>query len=196
MTIGIYGGTFDPVHNGHLVIATAMMERIPLEKLVVMPAYIPPHKRGKVRAGFDLRLDWLRRAFSGIEGVEISDFEGRSKTVSYTFETIEHFEKDFGRVAYIIGEDSFVNIESWYRYRELIERVDLYVYPRYCAGPRDDGVAERLKGFSGNIRMMDELPIVQFSSTTIRERCEASLSVRGYVPGCLEDEIFGFYSKA
>ncbi len=196
MTVGIYGGTFDPVHNGHVVIAAEMIERIPLEKLIMMPAYIPPHKRGDVCADFERRLEWLKRAFEGVKRVEVSDFEGRTNTVSYTFKTIEHLEKRYGRLAYVMGEDSFVNIQKWYKYVELLEKVDLYVYPRYCDNSKTRGILEEMGSLSGNVRVMYDMPIVQFSSTMIRQRCENFLSIRGYVPECLESDLHRFYSKS
>ncbi len=196
MKIGIYGGTFDPIHNGHLIIAISMIESLNLDKLMIMPTYIPPHKEGVVNANFNKRFKWAKRAFSGIDKIEVSDFEGRKKSISYTFDTICYFEKLYGKLVYIIGEDSLVNIEKWYRYKELIERVELWVYPRYCGNDYLFSLFKRLGKLSTNIHILEKFPLLQISSTLIRNRIEKGLTIRGYVPEGIEKEIIDFYSNA
>jgi nicotinate-nucleotide adenylyltransferase len=190
--IGIYGGTFDPIHNGHIIMATSIVELSHLDKIIIMPTRTPPHKQGMISADFERRLRWSQIAFENVDKVEISDFEGK-KDVSYTIDTVLHFEKIYGKVAYIMGEDSFTNIEKWYKYAELIERVELYIYPRYCDRHLTDDLMNRMKKSSERIHFLSSLPIIQISSTSIRERARLGLSLKGYVPDKLEKEIFDFY---
>ena len=192
MKIGIYGGTFDPVHNGHVIIATSVLEKLKLDKLIIMPAYIPPHKRKKV-TDFAKRLEWVEYAFKGIEKVEISGFEGKNKAVSYTFNTISHFEKIYGKLTYIMGEDSFLNIEKWYKYKEFIEKVEVWVYPRYCQKDRLSPILRRLEKYESHIHFAEGIPIVQISSTLIRERAKKRLTIKGYVPEGIEDGVVKMY---
>ncbi len=194
MSVGIYGGTFDPVHNGHVIMALAVMEKAHLDKLIIMPTRIPPHKQKNVSADFERRFRWSKIAFEGIDGIETSDFEGK-KEISYTIDTVSYFEKTYGKISYIMGEDSFVNIEKWYMYEDLLKMIDLYVYPRYCRKDLIDSVLKRIKNISDKIYFLDDLPVVQISSTSIRNRAHLGLSLRGYVPDKLEKDIFDFYRR-
>ncbi len=188
--IGIYGGTFDPVHNGHLIIVNGILEITGIEKIIVMPTRIPPHKKDRVSADFERRLRWTKIAFDGIKNVEISDFENKPD-ISYTVDTIRHFNDLYGKIAYIMGEDSFVNIDKWYMYEEILKSSKIYVYPRYCDRTKTLSMIGRFKMYDVNFL---DLPIIEISSTVIRERAEKGLSLKGYVPDKIEKEIFEFYS--
>ncbi len=195
MRVGIYGGTFDPIHNGHLIIATSMLENLRLDKLVIMPAYIPPHKEGIVNADFNKRFEWAKKAFNGMDKIEISDFEGRKKNISYTFDTVRHFKKCYAKILYVIGEDSFIDIEKWYKYKELIEEVELWVYPRYCEKKYLAPLLKRLGKLSANVHFLEDFPLIQISSTLIRDRIKKGLTIKGYVPEGIEREIVEFYGN-
>ncbi len=190
--IGIYGGTFDPVHNGHLIIATEILNMMLLEKIIVIPTRMPPHKDGKVSANFEKRFRWIKSAFDGLEKIEISDFENKPN-LSYTIDTIRNFENNYGKVAYIMGEDSFVNIEKWYKYEEILNSARLYVYPRYCDRTLTTILMERFKDY--DVHFLSELPLIQISSTMVRKRAQSGLSIKGYVPDKLEKDIFEFYKN-
>ncbi len=194
MKIAIYGGTFDPVHNGHLIIAEALIELLALDKMILMPAYIPPHKKKKHVTEFRKRFDWLRRAFEPVKNVEISDYEGRKEDISYTFNTIVHFEKAYGKLLYVIGEDNFLTIKDWYRYEEFLRKVELWVYPRKCNSDITS-VLVSLGELSKNVHFAKGVPLIQISSSEIRERIRKGLSIRGYVPTFLEEEVISEYSK-
>lgn len=187
--IGIYGGTFDPVHNGHVIVAIEILKMVSLEKIVVMPTRTPPHKKEIVSADFDRRLRWVKSAFDKIDGIEVSDFENKNEP-SYTVETIDFFEKAYGKIAYIMGEDSFVNIEKWYKYENILKAVRLYVYPRYCDKTITNALIEKFKNYDVHFL---PLPIIEISSTKIRERAKSDFPIRGYVPDKLEKEISEFY---
>ena len=189
----MYGGTFDPVHNGHVIVALRMMEILALDKLIVMPAYIPPHKVERKRVEFSERFEWLKRAFYGVKKVEISDFEGKKGDVSYTFDTVSHFEKEYGKLVYIIGEDNFLTIDKWYKHEELLKKVELWVYPRVCGF--DDKMIEKWASISKDIHFAREVPLIQISSTVVRQRIKNGLPIRGYVPQSIEGEIWKAYSE-
>lgn len=193
MKIGIYGGTFNPVHNGHVIIATSILEKLKLDKLIVMPAYIPPHKQEEVSVDFAKRLEWVKHAFRGIEKTEVSDFEGRNETISYTFNTISHFEKTYGRLVYVIGEDSFLNIEKWYKYEQFIKKVELWIYPRYCQKDHLFSLLKKLGKLAEHIHFAEEFPLIQISSTLIRKRVKKELTIRGYVPEEIEEDVVRVY---
>ena len=193
MRVGIYGGTFDPVHNGHVVIATKITELLNLDKLIVMPAYIPPHKVERKRAEFSKRFEWLELAFKNLEKVEISDFEGKKGKISYSIETVEHFEKVYGRLVYLIGEDNYLSIDKWYRYENFLKKVELWIYPRSCNLEEKD--VKRWASISDDIHIAKDVPLIQISSTVIRERIKKGLTIRGYVPESIEKDVWQAYSK-
>ncbi|WP_456399470.1 nicotinate (nicotinamide) nucleotide adenylyltransferase [Mesoaciditoga sp.] len=191
MRVGIYGGTFDPVHNGHVVIATKITELLNLDKLIVMPAYIPPHKVERKRVEFSKRFKWLELAFKDLEKVEVSDFEGKKEKISYTIETVEHFEKVYGKLVYLIGEDNYLSIDRWYRYEDFLKKVELWIYPRSCNLKEKD--VKRWAFISDDIHIAKDVPLIQISSTVIRERIKNGLTIRGYVPESIEKDVWQAY---
>ncbi len=194
MRVGIYGGTFDPVHNGHIIVATWMIEVARLDKLMVMPAYIPPHKIESERAEFSKRFEWLKKAFKGVEKVEISNFEGKKEGISYTFETVSHFEKIYGKLVYIMGEDNFLHLNEWYKYEELLKKIELWVYPRTCNFDAER-VLKKFAFISNDIHVARDIPLIQISSTSVRDRVKKGLPLKGYVPECVEEEIKKTYAR-
>ncbi len=194
MRVAIYGGTFDPVHNGHLIIANKLLEILRLDKMIIMPALIPPHKKEKRVTDFETRFKWLKTAFEPLKKIEISDYEGKEGGISYTFNTVVHFEKIYGKLVYIIGEDNFATIEKWYRYQELLEKVELWVYPRRCEFSADL-IVKKLGKLAKNVHFAKNVPLIQISSSDVRERIKKGLSIRGYVPSFLEEKLRAEYLK-
>ncbi len=190
MKIGIFGGAFNPVHNGHVTIAILSMEYLDLEKLLIVPTYDPPHRDPSILAPFELRLNWLGKVFDGIKGIEVSDFEEKMGGKSYSFYTIEHFSELYGAKPYfIIGEDSAVNFEKWYRYEDLMEMATFAVYPRFR-----NSRFEELKWRFPSFVLMD-LPLIEISSTEIRRRIREGRSIRGMVDSSIEEEVMEFFGR-
>ena len=119
LKVGIFGGTFDPVHNEHINLAKIAIEKLSLDKLIVVPTFMPPHKSTTPSSSQD-RLNMLKLAFNGFERVEISDFEFKSQGTSYTYITIEHFKNTLDAELYFfVGADMLKDFPSW-RYPERI----------------------------------------------------------------------------
>ena len=93
MRIGIFGGSFDPVHREHVKVAECALEELQLDKLFVMPAFVPPHKKGRVLASEQDRLAACRAAFLHLDKVEVSGYEIHKRGTSYTFETCRYFKE-------------------------------------------------------------------------------------------------------
>lgn len=89
--IGIFGGSFDPVHTGHVLVSVYTLEILDLDRLIVVPVFNPPHK--KTVAPFEKRFEWLKKVFEGMEKVEVSDYEKGRGGVSYSIFTIEYFQR-------------------------------------------------------------------------------------------------------
>jgi nicotinate-nucleotide adenylyltransferase len=130
--IGLYGGTFDPVHLGHFTVAEAAMTEAALQEVVFIPAGMPPHKGGDI-SPFDHRLAMLELACLGREGFRVSTIEGDSARTSYTIDTLRVFIKDLSAstlVSFIIGADAFLEITTWKEYQEVLDMVDILISPR------------------------------------------------------------------
>ena len=114
--LGIYGGTFNPPHNGHIYAAEKFIEACNLDKLLIMPALIPPHKQVNDDSPY-ARLEMTKLAFSNSkyypEKLSVSDYEITSKQISYTYKTLEHFANDETELYFLCGTDMFISLGSW-----------------------------------------------------------------------------------
>lgn len=131
--IGLLGGTFDPVHKGHVQLAEAAVVELGLEKVLFIPAAYPPHKRGEYITPFAHRVEMLRIALSGHQHIELSLIEGALPVPSYTIDTIRYLQANTAKdidYYFIIGLDSFLDILNWKLYGELLSRIDLVVAVR------------------------------------------------------------------
>ena len=190
---GIFGGTFDPVHNGHLIVATTALESLGLDKLYVVPAFAQPLKTGRSVAEFSKRLKWLQRAFYGNERIEVSPVESQFDSFSYTLLTVQHYSRLHGsKPSLLIGADSLTSLERWYRYRELLNSVNLAIYPRNSIDIC--GEIQRLE-ISTGFSILSEVPVMEVSSSTIRKRCRDGLPLNGFVPCVVSDEVYQHYRK-
>ena len=136
--VGILGGNFNPVHNAHLVVADQVRQQLGLDKVLLMPEYIPPHVDAKGTIAEHHRLKMLELAIEGIEGLEIETIELERKGISYTYDTMILLnERDPDTDYYfIIGADMVDYLPKWHRIDELVEIVQFVGVqrPRYKAG--------------------------------------------------------------
>jgi nicotinate-nucleotide adenylyltransferase len=130
MRVGLFGGTFDPVHNGHLRVAEEVREHFGLEKVYFIPAFIQPLKRRiKVTAAAD-RLKMVEMATRSNTSFHASQIEMRRGGVSYSIDTIRAFAARYGEVHFLVGLDAFSEIHLWKDYREIFEQADLIILVR------------------------------------------------------------------
>ena len=130
MRVGLFGGTFDPVHNGHLRVAEEVREHFALEKVYFIPAFIQPLKRRiKVTAAAD-RLKMVEMATRSNTSFHASEIEMRRGGVSYSIDTIRAFAARYGEVFFLVGLDAFLEIHLWKEYREVFELAHLIVLVR------------------------------------------------------------------
>lgn len=128
--IAILGGSFNPVHFEHINLAKQAIRELNLDKLIVMPTFIPPHK-STLPAPAEDRLEMLRLAFNGIDKVEISDFEIQNQGKSYTYITVEHFKKELNCELYFIcGADMLVDFKTWKNPDRILKACKLAVFHR------------------------------------------------------------------
>lgn len=183
MRIAIYGGAFNPVHNEHVNIARAAIESLSLDKLIVVPTAVSPHKKTSLTAKPSDRLNMCRLAFSGMEKVEVSDYEIKRGGVSYSYVTCRHFRKLYenDELYFIIGADMLESFGLWKEPEEILKRVTLAV----CARENED----ELKGFIKAFQTTFRREIVNFgylgkavSSTRVRVLAALGEDTAGLVP--------------
>ena len=190
--IGLLGGTFDPPHLGHLVLAVTAVEQLSLERVVFMPAGIPPHKRDARLSSSTDRLLLTRLAIAGEPSFELSPLEIERPGASYTIDTVEELIRTYGEATALIlvmAADSFATIETWREPDRLLELAEWAVGPRpgYPLPTRDD-LANRWGPRHTRIHLLDAPPM-GISSTELRARVAARRSIRYLVPRAVEDQI-------
>ena len=147
MRIALLGGTFDPIHNGHLELARAFARRLNLDKVVLMPTAVPPHKLKTSMAPPDKRLDMCRLAAGNDPLFEVSDLEISRGGASFTVDTLERLIASCpGTEWYLItGADMFLTLGSWWRFSDIARMATL------CAAPRDAADAARLREYAAEL---------------------------------------------
>lgn len=129
MRIGIFGGTFSPIHNGHVKAALCFMEKMKLDKLYVIPDHIPPHKVISSSDDPNIRFEMTKLAFCGIDKVEVSDIELLRKGKSFTVDTLPAFA-DEGELFLLCGTDMFLSFDTWHRFEDIFKLCTLVLIPR------------------------------------------------------------------
>ncbi len=129
MKLALYGGSFDPPHAGHVAIVTKALERLPIDRLIVVPASRNPFKTGPYAEG-EVRLEWLKEIFKPFDRVEVSDFEISQNRSVYTIETVRHFSPLCEELYLIIGADNLEKLSSWREYETLCHTVQWVVATR------------------------------------------------------------------
>ncbi len=194
MRLGLFGGTFDPVHFGHLLLAECCREQCRLDQVWFSPAAVPPHKRAHPLAPAEARIEMIELAIAGNEAFAVSRYEADRGGVSYTAETLAHFhQEDPGReLFFLLGADMLRDLPHW-REPGRICQLALPVAVRRAGEPPIDfaplaefATAERIELMR---RHQVEMPEMGVSSTEIRRRLSAGLSIRYLTPCAVEAYI-------
>ena len=177
MNIGILGGTFDPIHSGHLIVAETAREALGLEKVIFVPAGVPVH-RDLAKASAEDRYRMVLLAIDGNPEFAVSDFEIKRQSPSFSYETIQHFSEQYGTEAkfyLILGTDAFQEIGAWYKINSLARLVTFVV-----AGREHTRYPEELpEGIKSQELAMGFFSV---SGHGIRERVKEGESIRYLVP--------------
>jgi len=205
--IGLFGGTFNPVHLGHLRAAVDVREGFELDEVFLIPAALPPHKGSGELAPSADRLNMLSLALGADSGLKVSDVELNRSGPSYTIDTVQHFKQALPaetRLYLIMGLDAFLEIDTWKSYRELLMQIPLIVINRPKAGHRmsaipwkimDDYISTKLSAdysFSASRSgylarhqqpiYVFEVTALDISSTGIRRQVSKNRSINYLVP--------------
>ncbi len=182
MKIGVYGGSFNPPHNGHLYLAEEISKRLELDKLIIIPSNISPQKDNNGNIDPEHRLNMCKAVFDG-ELFDVSDCEITRGGKSYTFDTLTYLKDKYhnGELYLFMGSDMLLSFHSWYRYRDILKMCTL------CAISReDDKNADELRNYAdavlkdGNVLVFDITP-VEVSSSQIRENLKNGISCKGLI---------------
>ncbi len=180
MRLGIFGGTFDPVHLGHLIVAETARAQARLERVLFVLSHRPPHKNAVELAPVLHRLDMLNLALAGHPNFFVSTIELQREGVSYTVDTLRRLqslpEYRAAELHLIIGSDSLAAFEQWREPEAIMQLARLLVYPRL-----ETSAPAAYAEFQKNSHLL-EAPIVEISSTEIRRRLQQSESIRYLVP--------------
>jgi nicotinate-nucleotide adenylyltransferase len=191
MRVGVIGGTFDPIHVGHLIVAEGARDVLSLQRVVFVPAGQPPHKRSTRISPAAHRLAMVRLAIAGNAYFATSRVDIDRRGPSYTVDTIRLLHEAWGpevEVYFLIGGDSLVELPTWYQPQRLLEICQVVAVPRPGYEPDLDAVNDRIPGVSERIQILD-LPLVDLSATEIRDRVRDRRSIRYLVPASVERYI-------
>ena len=194
MRIGVFGGSFDPVHIGHLWIAEAALESLELDEIRWIPAAMSPLKPNGPVAAEEDRLQMLRLAVSGCENHIVDDREIRRGDISYTVDTITDLQKEFpnAELLIIIGSDSLATIREWHRSERLLKLAVPAVVQRGGEAELDFSVLEGLVDparFELIRQHVIPMPVIEISSRDLRSRLANERSIRFRTPRAVEAMI-------
>jgi nicotinate-nucleotide adenylyltransferase len=187
MRIGVYGGTFDPIHIGHLIMASLAKEQLELQQIWLVPAYRPPHKdtaEHHPASDFDCRLEMVKLAIEGRAGFYVSDIEGRRQKPSYTYDTLIELQRENPDVTWVFlcGADSLASIDSWYRAKDILDTFHIGVFRRPGYDPkRVDEILKQSHLNRNHVSWVDT-PELDISSTWLRQRLQAGKEVAELIP--------------
>ena len=176
--VGIFGGSFNPIHTGHIALAQAVQKQCELDEVWLMVSPQNPLKRNDLDLLDDqLRLQIAQKALEGVDGVKACDYEFHLPKPSYTWNTLQHLSKDYPDHTFIllIGGDNWAHFERWRHWKDILWHHDVIVYPR--------------DRYQGTI----DVPLLPISSTEIRQRVRAGKSIKGLVPDVIVSFVYEYY---
>jgi len=192
--VGILGGTFDPIHNGHLAIAEKARRHLGLARVIFIPALVPPHKRHKVVSSPDHRLQMVRLALENKACFELSDIEINREQVSYSVDTVDQLKLESPDTEYyfIIGMDSLNEIHSWHKPELLVRMCEFVVIAR--PGYDTDSITRGDLGLSraDKDKLLAHVIVadpVDVSATRIRAKVRAGEPIKSLVPESVNQYI-------
>ncbi len=204
--LAVFGGTFDPLHLGHLGAALAVRDRLGVEQVLLVPAATPPHRPPPV-ASPEVRLDLVREAIRGHDRLAVSSIEREREGPSFTLDTLNLLVRDRrsavsgeSPLLFVVGADAFREIHTWSRYRELLSRYPAVVHPR-AGCTTDEAVAPLPPSLRGRVTgdpgaplrppliLLLEVKLPDISSRAIRDRLRQRLPIAGLVPDSVRARI-------
>ncbi len=190
MKIGLFGGTFDPPHNGHLALAIAARDELGLDRVLWVPAADPPHKRGRRVSRAADRLAMVRAAIAGQPGFEVSRVDLDRPGPHWSADTVALLAQQYpnAELVFVMGGDSLKDLPTWGRPHEIVACCTLGVLRRPGAVIDLPALEAALPGITQKVRFIDEPPM-PVSGRSIRERARAGLPIADAVPPAVAELI-------
>ena len=193
MKTAMFGGSFNPVHKGHVQLASAFIGQLSLDRVLIVPSLIPPHKQVHDRIDPQHRLKMCELAFEHSEKIQVCDIELRRQGASYTYETLQQLHEMYPQdeLFLITGADMFMTIESW-RHPEII-----FSLATVCGVPRDSDSITQLQQHEDVLHSLGartavlDAGVMTVSSTEVRRRVRAGEDISPLVPAAVEEYIIG-----
>jgi len=195
MHIGIYGGTFDPIHNGHLFAAEQILKKTVCDKILFIPAANPPHKKHNIISPFTTRYNWLQKAALDSQNIEVSNIENELN-ISYSFDLctqlVNQYQND--QLHLIMGSDMSACFSTWKDWKKILKLVSPIILLRNThKAPVDPKLEPQYRDlFMQNVVDIETLDI---SSTYIKERITNSLSLKSLIPNAIIEEVITYYKN-
>ncbi len=193
--LGLFGGSFDPIHCGHLIVARSIAEQLNLDRVVLLPSAYPPHKGSVNSTHAPHRAEMTALAIQDEPLFELHDFDLCRTGPTYTIDTVQHFRSATPprtRIHWIIGSDTLAELDSWHRVTELVELCEIVTATR----PGNEAIPWEALRRTFNDKQIQRLssgvfetPQIDVSSSEIRRRVGAGMSVRFMVPDKVADYI-------
>lgn len=199
MRLGVFGGTFDPVHYGHLLLAECCREQLRLNRVWFLPAAVPPHKQQRELAPAAQRVEMLELAIGGHEAFEVCRYEIERGGVNYTVDTLAHFkdEDPSCELFFLLGADSLLDLPNWREPQRLLKLATIVAVGRPDREEVNTQDRTSLEWIHGQCTRVD-MPLIELSSSDIRRRIAAGQSIRYRTPRAVEKyiESHGLYRAA
>lgn len=189
--MGLFGGSFDPIHQGHIEMAVRLAEKLELDSVLLMPTFVPPHKIRESMAAAEHRLAMCRLAAEAFPQLQVSDLELRREGASFTVDTLQTLCEQYPDTRWhlITGADMFATLRTWHRFEDIARMAVL------CTVPRDGTDTAYLRRYAADMETegircyVDDAPVLDVSSTEIRRRVMADESLQGLVSPAIEEYI-------
>lgn len=185
---GIFGGTFDPIHNGHLHVAYEALYNLGLDEIIFIPSGNPPHKTNKEITDGKIRYDLVKKVIKNEKRFKVSDYEINKKGLSYTYETLEFFKEQEPDTQwyFITGADCLMDIYAWKNIDRIFNSCKFVVFNR--SGYIKEAILKQKKLVETKLNkeiLLLDIPILEISSTTIRSKLREGKSISYLVPESL-----------
>ncbi len=189
MKLGIYGGTFGPIHNAHINVAKEFKHQFTLDELLIIPASIPPHKQINYEDNPQNRLQMCRLAFDGCDGIVVSDLELKRDGKSYTVMTLRELSAPDRDIYFLCGTDMLLTFDKWYCFEEIFKLCTLVCVRREEDHPEFDSKIEEYRAkYGARIENLTVKPM-PMSSTQIRNMIKNGEDVSDMIPESVADYI-------
>lgn len=190
MKTGIFGGAFNPVHNGHIALARHYMTSLGLDRIIFIPTHIPPHKTDELLASEADRINMLAVALSGFDNYEIDDCEFRREGKSYTYDTLVYLKDKYPDDDFylIVGEDQYLYFDKWYRYEDILKLATVVTACRHINRYKE---LSEYKSSHTEMKnsIVSDFDVTEVSSSQIRAGIKAKKDISFLVPDGVEKYI-------